>query len=269
MKPLHVGLFDSGVGGLTLLKELAQHFPMAKFTYLGDTANFPYGSKHPSDIARYSASCTNHLISQGVDCVVVACGTASSAALDALKKRSPVPVLGIIEPTIHAALRTTKTHAIGIIATQATIASQAFQRGIRHLAPHVTVIAHATPLLAPLVEKGLHDHPTTDVILQNCASLFTESNIDTLILGSTHYPVLAKALQKAFGEHVSLISHGHATADALRHLLQSQLTFPLHSPEEERFRFFVTGDKKEFAAIGEGIFEKPLCNLEVTSLCDT
>jgi glutamate racemase len=217
-----IGVFDSGIGGLTVVKALRELLPEEKIFYLGDTARVPYGGKSASTVERYSLEMTELLLKENAKAVVVACNTASALALKTLERTLPVPVLGVIQPGAQAAINATHNHHIGVIGTRATIGSGAYEKALRALHAEVRVTSRACPLLVPLIEEGwLNDKLTDSVILRYLEPLISEE-IDTLVLGCTHYPLLAGAIERALGSKVKLVDSAQNCANAAKELLDRQ-----------------------------------------------
>ncbi len=206
-----IGVFDSGVGGLTVLEALRRHLPGEDFLYLGDTARLPYGSKSPATVRRYAVNAAGHLIERGVKLLVVACNTASSYALEELRATAPVPVVGVVEPGARAALITHPSR-VGVIGTEGTVRSEAYQNVLRDLAPNVAVQAVACPLFVPLAEEGWGDHPVTDEVAEHYLQPLLEWGAQALILGCTHYPLLLPSLRRVAGPRVRLVDSANAVA---------------------------------------------------------
>lgn len=209
---MHIGLFDSGVGGLTVLKEIKKFHPQARFSYLGDTARLPYGNKAPETLKKYTAQNISFLESKGVDAVVIACHSASSVALDILKTQSGIPVYNVITPSCLQAIHQSSNQIIGVIATTATVKSQVYKETLLNMEPKATVIAQACPLLVPLVEEGWVDDEVTQLILQRYLQPLLQQKIDSLILACTHYPILAHNIAKICGPQVQLINPAESVA---------------------------------------------------------
>ncbi|HUO51035.1 MAG TPA: glutamate racemase, partial [Gemmatimonadaceae bacterium] len=184
-----IGVFDSGLGGLTVVHELRRQLPAERLIYFGDTARVPYGPKSPDTVRRYAAEITEWLIAQGVKAVVVACNTATAHALPMLRERFPLPVIGVIEPGARAAVRASASGRIGVIGTSGTIASGAYERAIRALRPGAEVTSRACPLFVPLVEEGWLDTPATRLVADEYLRPLAEHGCDALVLGCTHYPL--------------------------------------------------------------------------------
>jgi glutamate racemase len=207
-----LGIFDSGLGGLTVVRALHELLPGEKIIYLGDTARVPYGNKSPATVVRYAREISAFLLARRVKAVVVACNTASACALDTLSAELPVPVFGVIEPGVSAALAATHEHRVGIIGTTGTINSGAYQERLRRARPGLDITARATPLLVPLIEEDWLEHAATRAILEEYLAPFRRRRIDTLVLACTHYPLLKPALTNLLGPRVALVDSAQACA---------------------------------------------------------
>jgi len=226
-----IGVFDSGIGGLTVVKALRDLLPDEKIFYLGDTARVPYGGKSASTVERYSLEIADILIEENAKIVVVACNTASSLALPKLEKHLPVPVTGVIQPGAQAAVAATRNDHIGVIGTRATIKSGAYERELRALNPDIRISVRACPLLVPLIEEAWLDDELTDLVIARYLEPLVREGIDTLVLGCTHYPLLIDALSRALGEKVKLVDSARNCAMAVQELLdQQQLRAPSGTP---------------------------------------
>lgn len=210
-----IGLFDSGIGGLTVLKSVRDQLPHENFIYLGDTARLPYGSKSPDTIARYLHQNINFLVDRGVKSVVVACNSASSVLVGRTDLTFAVPVYNVIEPGAQVALDTTKTKRIGVLGTRATIAGGAYQSAIKKIDPSAEVFAQACPLLVPLVEEGWDNDPITNLVVYRYLQPLVAQKVDTIILGCTHYPFLREAISRVTGPGVQLVDSAQAIAQLL------------------------------------------------------
>jgi glutamate racemase len=239
--PLHrpIGVFDSGVGGLTVLKALRRKLPHRDFIYLGDTARVPYGRKPAAMVAEFAYGIAEFLRQAGVEGMVIACNTASAAALPELAGRFSMPIWGVIEPGVEAAAGLTSTGRVGVIGTQGTIASGAYQRRLEQRA--LAVWARACPMLVHVVEEGLAASPECDMLLRHY--LDGHAGIDTLILGCTHYPLLHNAIQRVVGDSVTLVD----SAEALAQAVNESMTADSPSSAPGRIVHFVTGDPLAFA----------------------
>lgn len=218
--PQHpIGIFDSGIGGLTVFAAVRQALPDESLLYLGDSARVPYGTKSAETIVRYARECAGFLVDRGVKALVVACNTASAHALPDLVNRLAVPILGVVEPGAVAALEASPRRTIGVIGTSATIASNAYGNALKAKDPKVRVVSRACPLFVPLVEEGWIDNDVALAAAHRYLDGMSAEGIDTLILGCTHYPLLAAIIQRVVGEKVRLVDSAETTATALRRLL--------------------------------------------------
>lgn len=217
-----IGVFDSGIGGLTVVSALRALLPNESIFYLGDTARVPYGGKSAATVQRYSLEIAAMLLGEQAKTVVVACNTASALALPRLEETLPVPVTGVILPGARAAIAKTRTGHIGVIGTRATINSGAYERALRSLNPDVQVTVRACPLLVPLIEEGWLESPITDEIIMQYLAPLLKDGIDTLVLGCTHYPLLRKAIARLVGDRVALVDSAQNCALAVRDLLTAE-----------------------------------------------
>ena len=214
-----IGIFDSGVGGLTVMHAMMDALPREHLIYLGDTARYPYGTKSADTVRRYSLENADFLVDKGIKMLVVACNTSASAALEALTDRLSIPVVGVIEPGARTAVERTRNRKVGVIATEGTIASGAYTRALRHLDPELEIYTRACPLFVPLAEEGWVDNE----VARDTAALYLtslkRSRIDTLVLGCTHYPLLAGVIRDVMGPTVQLVDSARTTAEAVRQTL--------------------------------------------------
>ncbi|HEX5132130.1 MAG TPA: glutamate racemase [Candidatus Krumholzibacteria bacterium] len=217
-----IGVFDSGIGGLTVLRELLARLPGESFVYFGDTARVPYGTKSAETVRRFSRENIHFLLERGVKMVVVACNTASSHALPALESEFDVPIVGVIEPGVRAAVGATHSGRVGVIGTAATIRSDAYPSRIRAERPDATVVSQACPLFVPLVEEGWVDSPVTMQVAREYLHVFEGSGIDTLVLGCTHYPLLKRVIGEVVGRDVVLVDSAVETAREVAGVLGAQ-----------------------------------------------
>jgi len=207
-----IGVFDSGIGGLTVVHELIRQLPHESIVYFGDTARVPYGPKSPDTVRRYSREIAAYLTEQGVKAIVVACNTATAHALGTLRGELALPVVGVVEPGARAAVAATRTGRIGVIGTVGTIKSGAYERAICALSPTAQVVARACPLFVPLVEEGWVDHEATRLVAETYLEPLVKANVDTLVLGCTHYPLLKPLLRQVMGPDIRLIDSAEETA---------------------------------------------------------
>jgi glutamate racemase len=222
LKHRPIGIFDSGLGGLTVVKAVQRELPKERLIYFGDTARIPYGTKSPDTIIRYARQIIRFFRRIGrVKCVVVACNTSSAWALEAVRREFPIPILGVIEPGADAALEATRNGRIGVIGTEGTIASGAYARTLHRLRPGVEVYSRACPLFVPLVEEGKLTGPIPEAVAREYLAPLLKKRIDTLVLGCTHYPLLKKTLARVAGGRVRIVDSAEETARSLRRNLES------------------------------------------------
>jgi glutamate racemase len=266
MNQAPIGIFDSGIGGLTVTRAIYERLPSESTIYFGDTARVPYGPKSPDTVKRYSLEILQWLLEQGVKAVVVACNTSTAHALRALQEATPVPVLGVIKPGARAAIAAGDGGGpVGVIGTAGTIASDAYNRAIQALAPGLPVIQRACPLFVPFVEEGWFDHPATELVAADYLRDLREACVRSLVLGCTHYPLLKPLLQRVMGPEVRLIDSGQATAAALETILTDKaLAAPAGS--EARHRFVVSDDEARFRQVGSRFIGERLGKAEVVSV---
>lgn len=264
-----VGVFDSGIGGLTVVREIMRQTPNEKIIYFGDTARVPYGSKSKETITRYSRQIVRFLQAQQVKAIVVACNTASAYALDEIEKETDIPMIGVVKPGAKTAVEATVNRHIGVIGTEGTVGSGIYSRYIKEISPEVRVTGKACPLFVPLVEEGLWQDPVTDEIARRYLEELTDIGIDTLILGCTHYPLIRSTVGRIMGGQVTLVNPAYETARELKGLLEAEDMQNNEKPGlgEDRYRFYVSdaADKfKRFAnsIIKYGILSAKLINIE-------
>ena len=266
MSQAPIGIFDSGLGGLTVAQAIFTRLPLESTLYFGDTARVPFGPKSPETVRRYSLEIMGWLLKQGVKAIVVACNTSTAHALDALRAASPVPVLGVIEPGARAAVAASGGHPIGVIGTAGTIKSRAYERAIHALAPDAEIVVRACPLLVPLVEEGWLNHPATELIAEEYLAPVRGKNVTTLVLGCTHYPLIKPLLQEVIGVGVRLIDSAAETAKALEDTLLREGLRAADGPGEVRHRFVVSDDPERFRRVGSGFLGERVAEAEVVSL---
>lgn len=252
-----IGVFDSGVGGLTVAREIMRQIPNEKIIYFGDTARVPYGSKSKETVTRFSKQIVRFLQSHQVKTIVVACNTASAYALDELEKEIEIPIIGVLKPGAKTAAEVTKNGRIGVIATEATIGSQMYTKYIRELNKQVTIYGKACPLFVPLVEEGLWQDPVTDEIAKRYLTELIDIDIDTLILGCTHYPLIRSTLGRIMGEKVTLVNPAYETARELKELLVEKNILNDESPKlgENQYQFYVSDGADKFKTFANSIIK--------------
>lgn len=254
---LPIGIFDSGVGGLTVYKALHERLPNERFVYLGDTARVPYGTKSLATVERYAVENSKFLEAHGIKLLVVACNTASALALPAIRSAIKVPVMGVIEPGSRAAVEVAQGANIGVIATEATIQSKAYAKAIAAMGATGKVIERACPLFVSLAEEGWADSDVARIVARDYLNEFNKTTLGALVLGCTHYPILRDVISETVGTNVKLIDSGAATARDVESLLQSSdLTHDLALYQERQLcddldHFYVTDAAERFAKVAE------------------
>lgn len=264
MQEKPIGIFDSGIGGLTVLKEIAKLLPNENLIYLGDTARVPYGIRSAETVIKYSLECAFFLFRKEIKMLVVACNTSSSLSLEILKKKLPIPVIGVIEPGVKAALKVTKNGKIGIIGTEATIQSEAYPKKIKSINPDIEVVSKACPLFVPLVEEGILEGKIAELVVERYLKELKNSGIDTLVLGCTHYPLLKKTIQQYMGG-IQLVDSAQEIAQEVKDLLFLQKLINKNSKAGAK-TFYVTDSPERFKKIGEIFLNYEIKNIFNVSL---
>ena len=255
-----IGVFDSGVGGLTVFREIARALPHEPLIYLGDSARVPYGTKSPATIIRYSLEAARHLMSRDVKMLVVACNTATAAALPVLQEQLPIPVIGVVEPGARAAVAVT-SGVVGVIATEGTVRSKAYTKAIHALDPDIDVIESAAPLFVPLAEEGWANTHVAREVAEIYLEPLIDAGIDTLVLGCTHYPILRGTIEQVVGGAVAIVDSAETTAQTVRHALGGS-----RGVGEPEYHFLVTDAEERFRRIAGEFLEHDVASLELVSL---
>ncbi|KAF3362642.1 Glutamate racemase [Chlamydiales bacterium STE3] len=249
-----IGVFDSGLGGLTVMQQIARVLPNEKIIYLGDTARLPYGEKSPETIIRYTIENAIFLMEQNIKVFVIACNTATAFALSKIQNIFNIPVIGVVTPGAEQALKVTKNHHIGVIGTKGTIRSKAYERKIQELNPQAKVVSIACPLFVPLVEEGFHHHQVAQMLIEEYLAPLKAHPIDTLLLGCTHYPILQEQIQDFLGPEIAIVDSASTCAERVKQTLQEcQLETPLNCPQPGQF--FVTDNPEKFQLLGQKFFQ--------------
>jgi len=253
-----IGVFDSGVGGLTVFKEIRRQIPNERIVYFGDTARVPYGSKSKDTVIKYTRQIINFLTTHDVKALVMACNTMSANALDEIEKEIDIPIIGVVKPGAFVASQNSKNGRIGVIATEATIRSGLYERYIKDINDQLTVFGKACPLFCPLVEEGMLEDPVTEEMARRYLSELIEKDIDTLILGCTHYPLLSRTIGKVVGEKVRLVNPAKETANELKNLLQDKKLLSEEAYEErgEENEFYVSDAAEKFTTFAASILNE-------------
>lgn len=241
-----IGVFDSGVGGLTVVREIFRQLPEESVLYIGDTARVPYGPRGAETVTRFALELASFLLTRDVKALVVACNTVSACSIEAIRAASPVPVIDVIGPTVAAALDRTRRNVLGVIGTVATVGSGVYQRAVQSLRPGAELLAQPCPLFVPIAEEGLGDHAVAELMAEEYLGRFRETDLDILILGCTHYPLLTGTLGRVLGPGVTLIDSAEPTARVLAQVLRSR---GLEAAAPPRHEFFVTDASYKFMQI--------------------
>jgi len=256
-----IGIFDSGIGGLTVVRALRKLLPGEDLIYLGDTGRYPYGTKSADVVKRYSFENTEFLVDKDVKLLVVACNTSTAVALDALQARYDIPVVGVVEPGAEAAARATRNRKVGVIATEATIRSGEYTRALRRRSAELEIYTRACPLFVPLAEEGWVDNEVATLAARQYLGSLAQSGIDTLILGCTHYPLLRAVIRKTIGAGVRLIDSGVVTAAVVDRVLgERKLHRASHSGNGS---FFVTDAPERFMKVGARFLGAPVDAVQI------
>lgn len=264
-KDLAIGIFDSGVGGLTVLKEILKELPQENTIYLGDTARVPYGIRSAETVTRYSFENTRFLSSKGIKILVVACNTVSSVCLDLIVSNVSIPVVGVIEPGARAAVASTKNRRVGVIGTSATIASHSYAKAIKALDSSIDVFGLPCPLFVPLAEEGWTEGAVAELTAGRYLQKMKDKDIDTLVLGCTHYPLMKEVLSKVMGEGVSLIDSAIETARAIKTILEDLSLLRTHG-NASMHEFYVTDSPERFIEVGERFLGRDIAYIKKIKL---
>jgi glutamate racemase len=253
--PRPIGIFDSGLGGLTAARELFRALPCESLVYFGDTARLPYGSKSKETVTRFSLEIAAFLVRQNIKCLLVACNTASSYALDELSRRLSIPVVGVIEPAIRAAVQASPHGRIGVIGTLGTVGSGAYQKALQQIVPGAIVVARACPLFVPLIEEGWLEHRVTRLVAEEYLFELRNGALESLILGCTHYPLIAPLLAELMGPVVRLVDSGAEAARAVATLLEERGQLADGVPTH---RFYISDEPRNFTRIAQSFLGREL-----------
>ncbi len=269
-KDAPIGVFDSGVGGLTVVREIMRQIPNEKIIYFGDTARVPYGSKSKDTVTRFSGQIVRFLRTFQVKTIVVACNTASAYALDELEEDADIPVMGVLKPGAKAAVEATRNGRVGVIGTEATIGSGMYSKYIKELSKNVTIYGKACPLFVPLIEEGLWEDPVTDEIAGRYLAELIDIDIDTLILGCTHYPLIRSTLGRLVGGRVSLVNPAYETARELKDMLLEMDMLNDEEPKlgSNRYQFYVSDKAEKFVRFANSIIKYGILSAKTIHLED-
>ncbi len=260
-----IGVFDSGLGGLTVLKALHHHFPNESFIYFGDTAHVPYGTRSEKTVQHYSREITNFLVHHNVKMVVIACNTASSVALPILEKEFDIPIVGVVKPSVQKAMDLTKNGKIGVIGTRATINSHVYLELFQSLNANLEIFEKACPLFVPIIEEGWSNTAVAEQIAQTYLEQLNQHDIDTLVLGCTHYPIIEQTINKIFSNKIVFVESGDAIADTIFQFMKTKQIVNMNS-SPGKTRYFVTDYPQKFDDLGSQFLGKKISNVELVSL---
>ena len=260
-----IGVFDSGVGGLTVVSEIMRQLPGENLVYFGDTARVPYGSKSKKTVLKYSKQIVRFLKTKNVKAIVVACNTASALALDEIAEELDIPIIGVVKPGAKMAVETTKTGNVGVIGTESTVKSGIYNDYIRELDSDVTVVSKPCPLFVPLVEEGLLEDRVTDAIVGRYLRVMKEYKVDSLVLGCTHYPLISNAIERFMGKRVKLVNPAFETAKSLKELLteQGMLNTSKQKPE---YQYYVSDGVEKFISFADSVLPYHVTNTEIVDI---
>ena len=263
-KTAPVGVFDSGVGGLTVAREISRQLPEENIVYFGDTARVPYGSKSQNTIIRFSEQIIRFLKTKQVKAIVIACNTASALALDAVRDEFDIPIMGVVIPGARAAVEATKNRKVGVVGTDATVQSGMYTKVIHEMAPDITVIEKACPLFVPLVEEGFKEHVVTREIIEYYLESMRNTDIDAMILGCTHYPLIRSKIRDYMGDRIQIVKPAYETAMDLKKMLEERGMANDGSTEQHsRYSFYVSDAAEKFRKFANTVmpFDVPTTNV--------
>lgn len=255
-----IGIFDSGIGGLTVVKEVMKILPDEDIVYFGDTARVPYGNKSPETVTKFAFQDTEFLVSKNVKALVIACNTASAMSLDSISKMFDIPIIGVIRPGAKAAVKVTRNGRIGIIGTEGTINSRAYEKAIKALDKNMQIFGYACPLFVPIVEEGWAESKVSDLVAEEYLASLKKQNVDTVVMGCTHYPLLTNVVSKIMGKGVLLINPAEATALELKNILfENELQN--EGGHIAEYEYNVSDNTARFSKVGSNFLNKDLIDI--------
>jgi len=260
----HIGVFDSGLGGLTVLKALQKQLPDESFIYFGDTGHLPYGNKSKESVVAYSMKILKFLYEKQIKAAVVACNTASAVALQALQSEYSIPILNVIDPSIHSAINYSKSQTIGVIGTETTILSNTYQTKMKNINPNIKVVAQSCPLFVPIIEEGLMNKKFAHDIVQFYLKTFQDTEVDTLILGCTHYPLFKHIIKKNLHKHIKIIDSAKATAQQASECLENNQLL-LSTKKNLKNQYYVSDKPHAFNHLAKVLLN--LNNIQINHIC--
>lgn len=260
-----IGVFDSGLGGLTVLKEISKVLPNENIIYFGDTARVPYGPRSSETVTKYTFQSINFLLENDIKAIVIACNTASARSLEKAQERYNVPIIGVVKPGARRAVISTKNNKIGVIGTEGTVQSKAYELEMKKLLSNVEVYSKPCGLFVPIVEEGWADSQVALLTAQEYLSAFNGTEIDTLVLGCTHYPILTNTIKKVTGNKIRLVNPAEETALDLKKLLEEKELINIQT-EKPKYKYFVSDMPERFMSIGQNFIQKPFEDISVVEI---
>lgn len=260
-----IGVFDSGIGGLTVLKEVMEQLPGEDIIYFGDTARIPYGTRSKETVIKYFLQSVRFLLTKDIKAIIIACNTATALAMEEAQKVFDIPIIGVIDPGSKAAVASTKNSSIGVIGTEGTINSQSYQRKMRRMLPRAEIIGISCPLFVPIVEEGWESTDVGYITAQKYLLELKEHNIDTLVLGCTHYPILRYTISKVLGQEVTLINPAYETAKEARIILKDKNLLS-NKLDGGSYNYYVSDDPEKFKRIGGNILRKEIASVQKVNI---
>jgi glutamate racemase len=269
-KSAPIGVFDSGIGGLTVVREIMRQIPNERIIYFGDTARVPYGNKSKETVTKFAKQTVRFLRTHRIKTIVVACNTVSAYAMEELERESDIPILGVVKPGTRAAVEATRSGRIGVIATEATVSSRIYQEYISQMGKDIRIFQKACPLFVPLVEEGLWQDPVTDEIARRYLGELKDQEIDTLLLGCTHYPLIRNALGRLMGDHVTLVNPAYETAKELRQMLEEKDLLNPMAPTlgegSSQYQFYVSDMAEKFKTFANSIIKYGILSAKTVNI---
>lgn len=256
-----IGVFDSGIGGLTVVKEIMEQLPNESLVYFGDTARVPYGSKSKETVIRFSFQCIRFLLEKKVKAIVIACNTASASSLDVAQQSFDIPIIGVVGPGAITACQVTKTNKIGIIGTEGMVSSGAYEKEINIINNEVKMFLKACPLFVPIAEEGWQDTEIAKLTAKEYLSGLKSKGIDALLMACTHYPLLEQTIAEVMGDEITLVNPAYETAKSLKQTLQ-ELDRQNQGEEKSTYEFYVSDNPVKFKKVGENFLRKPISYVE-------
>lgn len=257
-----IGVFDSGIGGLTVVKEIMEQLPGESIVYIGDTARVPYGTKSKETVTKFTFQCIRFLLTKNIKAVVIACNTASASSLLEAKAHFEIPIIGVVEPGAKSAAANTRTKRVGVIGTEGTVNSKAYEKEINKIDANIKIYAKPCPLFVPIVEEGWYNSQVATIVAEEYLKELKEMNIDSLVMGCTHYPLLRETLSKVMGEGVSLINPARETAEEVKIVLRQKGLLREDLREKPYYRYFVSDNPVKFKKVGEDFLKKDIKYIE-------